>query len=122
MQVIIPEDRLYDVMLKYVKLFYPTLTEPLHKKIKTGKGNSGYGSGLDDYTYFNTEYVDMDDKPWFIEYDDRHINSDTKWVVNDELEGLYNMFGEESFEMFFKKFLKIDLHNKGNKKNNWMLS
>jgi len=122
MEVIIPEDRLYNVMLKYVKQFYPILMEPLIKKTINSIGNSGYGSGLDDYYKITTLYKDDEGFTWFIEYDDRDINVDTKWVVNLDLEGLYNMFGEEAFEMFFKKFLKIDLHNKGNKKNNWMLS
>ena len=106
----------------YLKMNYPTLTEPLYKKRKTGKGNSGYGSGLDDYTYINTEYIDMDDELWFSEYDNRHIGSETKWEVNEKLESMYNMFGEENFEMFVKQYFGFDISYKGNKKYNWYFS
>jgi hypothetical protein len=122
MKYIITENKVYEAMVLYLTRFYPTLTEPLHKKIKKGKGNSGYGSGLDDYTYLNTEYVDMDDEPWFTTYDDRYIYSNTKWEVNENLESMYNIFGEENFEMFIKQYFGFNITDKGNKIHNWMLS
>jgi hypothetical protein len=122
MKYLITENKIYEAMELYLKMYYPTLTEPLHKKIKTGKGNSGYGSGLDDYTYVNIEYVDVDDEPWFGKYDDRHIYSDTKWEVNGKLESMYNIFGEENFEMFVKQYFGFNITDKGNKIHNWILS
>lgn len=122
MKYIITENKIYEAMEMYLKMYYPMLTEPLHQKRITGKGNSGYGSGLDDYTYINVEYVDMDDEAWFGKYDDRYIYSDSKWEVNGKLETMYNMFGEENFEMFVKQYFNFNITDKGNKKYNWYFS
>jgi hypothetical protein len=122
MKYIITENKVYEAMVLYLTRFYPTLTKPLHKKIKKGKGNSGYGSSLHDYTYINTEYVDMDDETWFTNYDDRHIYSETKWEVNENLESMYEMFGEQYFEMFVEQYFGFNITKKENKKYNWLFT
>ena len=122
MKYLITENKVYEAMELYLTRFYPTLTEPLYKKIKTGKGNSGYGSSLHDYTYINTEYVDMDDEIWFTKYDDKNIYEESKWEVNGKLETMYNMFGEENFEMFVEQYFGFNITNKGNKKYNWLFT
>jgi len=122
MKYLITENKIYEAMELYIKMNYPTLLEPLHRKRITGRGNSGYGSGLDDYTYINTEYIDINDEPWFGEYDDRHRQSDTKWELNEKFESMYNIFGEQNFEMFIKQYFGFDIADKGNKEYNWILS
>lgn len=122
MKYLITENKIYEAMELYLKMYYPTLTEPLHKKIKTGRGNSGYGSGLDDYTYVNIEYVDMNDEPWFTKYDDRYIYEEATWEVNGNLESMYNIFGEENFEMFVEQYFGFNIVKKGNKKYNWLFT
>jgi len=122
MKYLITENKVYEAMELYLTRFYPTLTEPLYKKIKTGKGNSGYGSGLHDYTYINTDYFDINDESWFYEHDDRYIFSDIKWEVNGKLETMYIMFGEQNFEMFVEQYFGFNITNKGNKKYNWLFT
>lgn len=106
------------------KMFNQELSDvelPLIKKRRMGRGNRGYGSSLDDYTYINYFYYSDHDHedPIFIEWDDNHLGSDEKWTVNDRLEIIYNFFGESKFEDFIKWKFGLDITNKGNKKYNW---
>ena len=123
MKYTIEHNRLMEVMEDFFKRNFPYIELPLIKKKSTGKGNSGYGSGLDDYTWMNIYYYSPDDleNPLFIEWDDRHLYSDEKWSVDEKLEVMYNFFGEENFENFIKKYFGFDIKKySNNKKTNWI--
>lgn len=64
-------------------------------------------------------YVDkLNDEIIIREYISKYPNS--KWGINDKLEPLYEFFGEEAFEDFFKYYFGKDIKDKGNKKYNWI--
>jgi hypothetical protein len=117
----IKQERLMTVMMKFFNEILPDFELPLKTKTKFRKGNSGYGSGLDDYTSAVTYYIDNYGEAWFIEYGDKEhlLFADAKWDVNEKLEPLYNYFDEESFELFIKWLFKIDLKDKGVFTHDW---
>jgi hypothetical protein len=121
----ITHNRLMDVMKKYMEKNMPEIELPLVKRKSTGKGNRGYGSGLDDYFYTNLYYYSQNDvgfeKPIFIEWSDNHLYSDEKWSVYEGFEPMYNIFGEENFEKFIKWCFGFDITKYGNKRSNWVL-
>ena len=117
----ISEDKLIQVMLKYAERFHPELTYELDTKLKfAGRGNSGWGSQMHDYTYYVIEYWSSDGVKVLEEYDDRDGWSDTKWFVNENYEMMFELFGLEAFQNFFLRVHNIDLTKKGNKKDDWM--
>ena len=117
----ISEDKLIQVMLKYAEQFHPELTYELDTKLKVaGRGNSGWGSQMHDYTYYVIEYWSSDGVKVLEEYDSRNGWSDTKWYVNENYEAMFELFGLEAFQNFFLKVHNIDLTKKGNKKDDWM--
>jgi hypothetical protein len=122
MKYIITENRIIEVMSDFLKKNYPTLAikDPFRPVRHSSHGNSGYGSGLDDYIKITTYYLDEDETPWFKHFDDRDIYEDSKWEVNEELETMYYMFGEENFQLFIKEYFGFDLSKKGNKKYDWL--
>ena len=108
-------------MDKFFEKNFSDIELPLVKRKSTGRGNRGYGSGLDDYTYINVYYYgqeDLDD-PLFIEWSDNHLYSNEKWSVHEKFELMYTFFGEESFEDFIKWKFGLDIRKRGNKTNNW---
>jgi hypothetical protein len=116
MKYTIEQERLMKVMIKFFNDMLPDFQLPLKQKIDWRKGNSGYGSGLDDYMSATTNYIDEDGRVWFIEYGNRekgYSASDSKWDVNERLMPLYEYFGEESFELFIKWLFKLDLKDMG---------
>jgi len=123
MNYTIEHNRLMEIMEDFFKKNFPDIELSLIKKKSTGKGNSGYGSGLDDYTWMNIYYYSPDDleNPLFIEWDDRHLFSDEKWSVDEKLEVMYDFFGEENFEEFVKWYFGFDIKKySNNKKTNWI--
>jgi len=124
MKYTIEQERLMKIMNKFFNEMLPDFELPLREKVTWSKGNSGYGSGLDDYISGITHYINDNDTVWFIEYDDRKYKSfpDYKWDVNEKLTSLYDFFGEESFELFIKWLFEIDLKNKGKFDNDWIFT
>lgn len=96
----------------------------IERKLKmvrhSGKGNSGYGSSMDDYTYYNDDYVTEDGTILFKSYDDRYVFSDVRWDVNEKFESMYNFFGEESFEDFIEWYFGFNIKDKRDRKYNWV--
>ena len=99
---------------------YPELGTPLIKKNIPKISNRGYGSSLDDYYLITTSYKDEDGETWFKGFDDRDIYQDSKWEVNEKMELLFDIFGDELFSDFVKEYFNIDLLKKGNKKYDWL--
>ena len=121
MKFIITESKLIDIIMDYAKKNYPSITKPLKTELKVlGRGNSGWGSQMHDYTYYVTEYWSSDGVKVLEEYDNGDRHSDTKWYVNEEFEPIYSLFGLEPFQNFFLKVHNIDLTKKGSKKDDWM--
>ena len=125
MKYTIEHNRLMEVMEDFFKKNFPEIELPLMKKNSSGKGNSGYGSGLDDYTWINRHYYSPNDvgleTPIFIEWDDRHLFSNEKWSVDEKLEFIYDFFGENNFEEFVKWYFGLDIAKySNNKKTNWI--
>lgn len=120
----IKHNRLRELMEEFFKKNFPDIELPLVRRISSGKGNSGYGSSMDDYTYVNYHYYSQDDTnyddPIFVEWDDRHLYSDEKWSVDPRFEMMYDFFGEENFEDFVKHYFGFDITQRGNKKTNWL--
>jgi len=113
----ISEDKLIQVMLKYAEQYHPELTYEFDTKLKVaGRGNSGWGSQMHDYTYYVIEYWSSDGVKVLEEYDNRNIWSDTKWYVNENYEMMFELFGLEAFQNFFLRVHNIDLTKKGNKR------
>jgi hypothetical protein len=116
----IKNKRLMEVIKKYMDINIQPIHLPLKRRTVSGQGNSGYGSGLDDYTYYNFYYFDeTNDEVIFTENDSRYRWNDTRWMVNPILEPLYDFFGEEPFEEFVKYHFGFDITDKGNKDLNW---
>lgn len=124
MKYSIEEDRLMETMDKFFNINYPDIELPLVKRESFGRGNRGYGSRLDDYTYINVYYYGQEnlEEPLFIEWDDNHLYSDEKWDVDRRFELMYNFFSEESFENFVKWKFGLDITKRGNKITNWFFS
>ena len=117
----ISEDKLLQVMMKYAEKYHPELTYEFDTELKViGRGNSGWGSQMHDYTYYITEYWSSDGVKVLEESDNRDNSRDTKWYVKEELEDMYDVFGLESFQYFFLKIHGIDLTKKGDKKYDWL--
>lgn len=118
----IKHERLMNVMDNFFNETLPDIELPLVKKNKKGEGNRGYGSGLDDYIYINTYYYGQEnlEEPLFINFDNNHSYSDTKWEINEKFEPIYNFFGEENFEEFIKWKFGFDITQKGTKEYNWV--
>lgn len=111
-----------ETMDRFFEKKFPEIELPLIKKRSMGRGNRGYGSGLDDYTYINyyyySDYAPSED-PLFIEWDNNHFASDKKWTVHEKFELIYNFFGEPAFEDFIKWKFALDITKRGNKLYNW---
>lgn len=120
MDYILKQERLFKIMETFMLERFPELGPPLEKSMTRSMGNSGYGSGLDDYYKFTTQYIGEDGEPWFKKFDDRDRFEESKWEVNDKLEIIFNVFGEEPFVDFVKHYFNIDLREKGNKPWDWV--
>jgi hypothetical protein len=121
MKFIITESRLMETMDKFFEENFSEIELPLVKRESFGRGNKGYGSRLDDYTYVNVYYYGQEDMetPLFVEWDDNHLYSDEKWNVDEKFELIYNFFGEEGFERFVKWKFGLDIAKRGDKITNW---
>ena len=110
-----------EIMDIFFNLNFPDIELPLVKKKVWGHGNRGYGSSLDDYTYVNNYYFGQEDLDvaLFIEYADIFERVNTRWVIDEKLEPMYEFFDEQSFELFIKWKFGFDIADKGNKKYNW---
>lgn len=121
MKIIISENKILSVMLKFANDVCPEITNPLHSKLKnTGRGNSDWGSSMHDFNYYRIYYYANNGEVVLYEDDER---GDTRWVFNEELPGLmtiYDVFGEEMFEKFFLDFHKLDIKDKKKFKYNWV--
>jgi len=109
MKYIITEEqhlRLYKIMKNLMLERLPQLGSPLIKKTSP--------------TSFKTSYKDDDGEPWFKEFDDRDRFEDSKWEVNEGLEFLFDVFGEDLFMDFVKHYFNINLREKGNKPWDWV--
>lgn len=121
MKYLITESKLLSVIIDFAKKTYPEALLPLERRLKLkGIGNSDWGSSMHDYKYYDTIYYTDNGSVILVESDDRDSTEDSKWLVNDKLEGLYDFFGEDSVEQFFINVHKIDISKKGNKKYNWV--
>lgn len=120
MKYTLKQNRAFEIMKSFMLERFPTLKFPLEKKIYSREANSGYGSSMDDYYKMTVFYIDENGEPWFKKFDDRDTNEDSKWEVNDKLEVLYNMFGEELLAEFIKYYFDIDILERGNKLWDWV--
>lgn len=117
----ITNKRLMEVMKEYMDETIEPINMPLVEKLIKGKGNKGYGSEMDDYTYINKHYLDeVTGKIIFREYSDNYRHRYTKWDVDEMLTPLYDFFDEEAFEEFVKYYFGLNIKNRGNKENNWL--
>jgi len=118
MKYLITESKMLSVMVSHVEKTIPILLKPLDSKLKhIGLGSNDYSR---EYDIFKTEYYTQDGELIIEEYSDNdYYHTRERWNVNPELEYLYELFGEETFEKFFLEFHKIDLSSKGNKTFNW---
>ncbi len=121
MKYLITENKLMETMDKFFEKKFPEIELPLVRKKSVGRGNRGYGSGLDDYRYINLFYYGQEDleDPLFIEWDDDHHSSNEKWTLHEKFELIYDFFGEENFEDFIKWKFGFDIRKRGNKLYNW---
>lgn len=107
MEYTIEQERLMQVMLKFLNNKLPDLELPLKKVSFRGTGNSGWGSSMHDYHFWTYYYMDENKDNWFVNFDCRQ--SEEHWDVNERLEPLFLYFGEENFELFVKWLFRIDL-------------
>jgi hypothetical protein len=109
MKYIITEEkklRLYKIMKNLMIERLPQLESPL--VIRTSP------------TSLKKSYKDADGEPWFKEFSDRERFEDSKWEVNEGLEFLFDVFGEDLFMDFVKHYFNINLREKGNKPWDWV--
>ena len=97
-------------MKLYLKKNFPTLLEPLLVIHADGRN------------YF----CDKFDTVWITEFDDStrkdSVRNSAKYEVDDRLETMYDLFGQELFELFFLEVHGINLKNKGDKNLDWVLA
>lgn len=105
-------EQIMDVMKDYMQRNIEPIQLPLTRRRVSSEGNSGYDSGLHDYTFHNTYYSDQNGTTLFSEYDSRYMWSDSNWAVSEVLVPLYNFFGEELFEEFVKWYFEFDITKK----------
>lgn len=70
--------------------------------------------------FLNTSYKDAGNEPWFKEFGDKDRFEESKWEVNEGLEFLFDVFGEDLFMDFVKHYFNINLREKGNKPWDWV--
>jgi hypothetical protein len=122
MKYLITESKLMETMDKFFEKNFPEIELPLIRKKSVGRGNRGYGSSFDDYTYINYYYYSdhaPSEDPLFIKWDDNHTFSNEKWSVHEQFELIYDFFGEENFEEFVKWKFGLNITKRGNKLHNW---
>lgn len=107
-------------MKKQFEFLYPEFIPPLEIERKIGRGNRGYGSGMDDYTFITKFYKTEEGEEVFREYDGNYPHSNSRWNVNDRMSEFYEWFGEENFENFIEWYYGIDIKNKFNREHNWL--
>ena len=108
-------------MTDFVKKNYPDALSPLKTRLRLKDiGNSGWGSSMHDYKYYDTIYYTDNGSIMLVEFDDRDSGEVSRWLVNDRLTEMYNFFGEDSVEQFFLTVHKIDISQEGNKRYNWV--
>ena len=121
MKFIITENKLVSVMTDFVKKNYPDALSPLKTRLRLKDiGNSGWGSSMHDYKYYDTIYYTDNGSIMLVEFDDRDSGEVSRWLVNDRLTEMYNFFGDDSVEQFFLTVHKIDISQEGNKTYNWV--
>ena len=121
MKFIITENKLLSVMTDFVKKNYPDALSPLKTRLRLKDiGNSGWGSSMHDYKYYDTIYYTDNGSIMLVEFDDRDSSEVSRWLLNNKLEFMYEFFGENSVEQFFLTVHKIDINQKGNKRYNWL--
>ena len=123
MKYIITEEqnlRLYKIMKNLMLERLPQLGTPLVKKtIQSIDSRSGIVD-LDDFHKKTKLYNDADGEPWFKEFSDKDRFEESKWEVNEGLEFLFDVFGEDLFMDFVKHYFNINLREKGNKPWDWV--
>jgi len=87
MKVIISENRIIQLMKKYIKNNHPSLLEPFEVK--------------HDWRSVTNEFFDIDNDLVMIEYPENRFH-----YVNEKYRDIYDFFGESAFEEFFS-----DVHN-----------
>lgn len=119
MKFVIKGSRVLDVMKVYLEKRFPTVLEPFIRQ--KGWPSEHNPTGYDTEKWYTTKhfYCDKFDEVWIIENDDRD-RRDVKYEVNDKLETMYILFGEELFELFFLEVHGIDLKDKGKKRGDWI--
>ena len=123
MNYTISKQRLVEVMKK----FYEETNKkplPIINRIsrRTHTFNKGYGSPMHDYITFSFEYIDENDKTLFLKNGEPPRFLTANWYVSDQLESLYNFFGEEEFEMFVEIVYKLDIRNAEEYDSNWVFT
>jgi hypothetical protein len=109
MKIIISESRIVQLMKVFLKKNYPSLLEPF--KI------------VDTWVIGARKYYDINNE--IVIYEQIEVQSkldDTKFYVNEKYESLYDMFGEEAFEEFFRQVHNIYLSDLEKFKYNWSFS
>ena len=110
MGAIIKESRAISLMREYVRDNFPTLLEPFRTITNL----------LPFFLCYRKEvFRDKSFIVWITKVNDDDVGSGTKYTVNNRLESMYDLFGEELFEMFFLEVHGIDLKNKGVKNWEW---
>ena len=120
MKYTISEKKLFETIKKF---YEDTVGKPfpeIKKKRRVSfRGNSGYGSSMQEYVGINVMYFDDEGNVLFYEFSDRDHLADHKWTVNEIFLPIYDFFGDETFENFIKSIYGFDLKNKGGKQNDW---
>ena len=114
-----PNSRIFKALVGLVEELFPDLELPLYQKRHFYKGLSDSNTGR--YNYAKISYLSSKDgEILFNEFSRNHPHENVAWEVNDKLEKIFFMIGEELFVSFIKEFFGIDLTDKRGKEYDWV--
>ena len=112
------DPRLIRSMKRYVETFFPTISDPLKKE--THEYSVGYSRGQLNNIRTYIIYLDKNDDIVITEHLFSSPVFSARFYVLESLEPMYNMFGEETFEEYFRQVHGIDISEKNGFKYNWL--
>jgi hypothetical protein len=111
------DPRLIRSMKRYVETFFPTISDPLKKE--THEYSVGYSRGQLNNIRTYIIYLDKNDDIVIKEHIFSSPAFSARFYVLESLEPMYNLFGEEAFEEYFRQVHDIDISRPMGFNSNW---
>jgi hypothetical protein len=108
MKIKVNESQIMKLMKIYMDRFYPSLSEPLTRRRRY--------STDENYTYYDSSGVLIASE--YLHEDESSSRFEVFTYV-DPLMGMFNMFGKDMFEEYFRQVLDLDISDPKDFDNSW---